>query len=608
MLRRTFIVGALAAINLPKRALAQPPAASSDAIPASTEDARLNAFFEEASIGQLRLSPETMTYRGMKERYGELGDYTESSQHKVMALLEEQLVRMKRDFNRATLSDNAKLSYDLFEKTVERGRINIRWYWQGYAVTSNGGPLDGVPLLMINGHRIDTVADAEAYVARLRAVERVAGEASADLDERTAKGFLPPSFIFVRVVSDTQNQLKGAPFDAGPDHPVFADLKMKLAALKVAPIVKVKLQAAAEAALKGPWRRGYTRYIASLQAMADKATGRNGVWALPDGAAYYADMLRLQTTTDLTPEQVHQTGLSEVARLRAEIEQLKSKIGFAGTLEAFFDHVRTDPQFQYANTAAGKAQCLADGRKIIADYMTFARTQFHRLPRLPLEVRAIEPFREKTASAVPTYQPGAPDGSRPGIVYFNLSDMTQVLKPHIPVSCYHEGAPGHHFQIARTLEQTDLPTFRRNASFTAYTEGWAVYCEKLAKEAGMYQDPYDDLGHLAFELWRAVRLVVDTGIHAQRWDRDQVVDYMRKNTLNTDRDIRAEVDRYFTHPGQACAYKIGQLKISSLRQRAETKLGRTFDIRDFHEAVLAVGSLPLDVLETEIEAYIARKA
>ncbi|OAF16577.1 hypothetical protein AYJ54_05335 [Bradyrhizobium centrolobii] len=608
MLRRTFSVSVLAAVMIPKRALAQLSAASPGAIPAASEDTRLNDFFEQASLARLRLSPETMTWRGMKERYGELGDYTEAFQHKVMALLNDQLVRMKCDFDREKLSDRAKLSYDLFDKTVERERTSIRWYWQSYAVTSNGGPLDAVPLLMINGHRIDTVADAEAYVARLRAVERVAGEVSADLDERTAKGFLPPSFIFAQVLSDTQNQLKGAPFDAGPDHPVFADFKMKLVALKTDPAVKAKLQAAAEAALKGPWRHGYKRYIASLQAMADKASGRNGVWVLPNGAAYYADMLRLQTTTDLTPEQVHRTGLSEVARLRAEIEQLKSKIGFADSLEAFFDHVRTDPRFQYPNTAAGKAQCLADGRKIIANYMTFARTQFHRLPRLRLEVRAIEPFREKSASAVPTYQPGAPEGSRPGIVYFNLSDMTQVLKPQIPASCFHEGAPGHHFQIARALEQTDLPTFRRNASFTAYTEGWAVYCEKLAKEAGMYQDPYDDFGRVAFELWRAVRLVVDTGIHAQRWNRDQVVDYLRKNTLNTERDIHAEVDRYFTHPGQACAYKIGQLKISSLRQQAEAKLGRTFDIRDFHETVLAAGSLPLDMLETEVRAYIARKA
>jgi uncharacterized protein (DUF885 family) len=197
-----------------------------------------------------------------------------------------------------------------------------------------------------------------------------------------------------------------------------------------------------------------------------------------------------------------------------------------------------------------------------------------------------------------------PDGSRPGVVYFNLSDMTQVLKPQIPVSCYHEGVPGHHFQMGRALEQTDLPTFRRNTVFNAYTEGWAVYCETVAKEAGMYQDPYDDFGRLAFVLWRAVRLVVDTGIHAQRWSREQVVDYMRKNTLNTDRDLQAEVDRYFTQPGQACTYKIGQLKISSIRQRAESKLGGKFDIRDFHEAVLAGGSLPLDMLEGQVDAYI----
>lgn len=603
MLRRTFSAGALAVAMLPERALAQPPSGSPSPPRSTSEDMRLYAFFEAASMERLRLSPEAMTFRGMKERYGELGDYTQAGARKQFALMESQLGRMKRDFVRAKLSDSSKLSYDLFANAVERGRIGLRWYWQGYAVTSTGGGLDGVPLLLLV-HRVDSVADAEAYVSRLRAVERVAGEVSAELDERTANGFLPPAFVFPRVLPDARNQLRGAPLDGGPDHPIWADFKKKLAGLQADPATKARLQAGAEAALKGEWRRGYTRYVAALEAMAGKAAAANGVWALPDGAAYYADMLKLQTTTDLTPEQVHQTGLAEVARIRGEIEQLKARIGFQGPLEAFFDHVRTDPQFQYPNTEAGKAQCLADGRKLISDYMAIAHTQFSRLPKLPLEVRAVEPFREKSASAVPAYMPGAPDGSRPGVVYFNLSDMTQVLKPQIPVSCYHEGAPGHHFQMGRALEQTDLPTFRRNAVFSAYTEGWAVYCEKLAKEAGLYQDPYDDFGRLAFELWRAVRLVVDTGIHAQRWTRDQVVDYMRQNTLNTDRDIQAEVDRYFTQPGQACAYKIGQLKISSLRQRAESALGDRFDIRDFHEVVLAGGSLPLDMLETQVDEYI----
>ena len=607
MLRRSFSLGALVAVVLPEHVLAE-TAAPSGAAPAMSEDARLYAFFEEASREQLRLSPETMTYRGMKERYGELGHHTKANADKAMALVEARLARMKRDFDRTKLGESSKLSYDLFVRAVAMRRTAIRWYWESYAVTSNGGGLDGIPLLMINAHRVNTVADAKAYVSRLRAVERVASEVSADIDQRTARGVLPPAFIFARVVSNTKNQLKGAPFDTGLDHPVFADFKKKLAALQADPAVKARLQAEGEAALKGPWRRGYTRYIRALETMASKATGVNGVWALPDGAAYYADLLKLETTTDLTPEQVHQTGLSEVARIRGEIEQLKAKIGFAGPLEAFFDHVRTDPQFQYPNTAAGKAQCLADGRKLISDYMAVAHTQFSRLPKLPLEVRAVEPFREKTAPAVPAYQVGAPDGSRPGVVYFNLSDMTQVLKPQIPVSCYHEGAPGHHFQMGRALEQTDLPTFRRNAVFNAYTEGWAVYCEKLAKEAGMYQDPYDDFGRLAFELWRAVRLVVDTGIHAQRWSREQVVDYMRKNTLNTARDLEAEVDRYFTSPAQACTYKIGQLRISALRQRAESRLGPKFDIRDFHEVVLAGGSLPLDMLETRVDAYIGRAA
>jgi uncharacterized protein (DUF885 family) len=267
--------------------------------------------------------------------------------------------------------------------------------------------------------------------------------------------------------------------------------------------------------------------------------------------------------------------------------------------------VKTDPRFHYANDDAGKAQYLADARGIIAEYLAVADKQFSSLPKLPLEVRAVEPFREKTAP-VAFYAQGAPDGSRPGIFYMNLSDMTQVLKPQLRVIAYHEGAPGHHFQISRSQEQTDLPMFRRQAYQGAYIEGWGLYAEKLGKEAGFYTDPYDDFGRLSLEIWRAARLVLDTGIHAKRWSRDQAVDYMRKNSLNSERDIQSEVDRYFTTPGQATSYKIGELKILELRQRAQEALGSKFDVRAFHETLLEAGALPLDVLEARVDAYIAR--
>jgi len=247
---------------------------------------------------------------------------------------------------------------------------------------------------------------------------------------------------------------------------------------------------------------------------------------------------------------------------------------------------------------------LADARKRVADYMAVAGRQFAKLPTQPLEVRAVEPFRERTAGVVPFYQRGTPDGSRPGMVYFNLSDMSQVLRPQLPGLTYHEGAPGHHFQLSRQISQTDLPPFRRFNNFTAYTEGWGLYAEGLAKEAGFYQDPFDDFGRLSLEIWRAVRLVLDTGIHAMRWTREQAVDYMRRNTLNSERDTQGEIDRYFTNPGQATGYKIGQMKFLSLRQKAAKAKGSAYDLRDFHEVVLRNGALPLDVLEAQVDAYI----
>lgn len=609
MFRTACSVLALSAATLAAPVQAQParsaPAAATATAPAVSEDARLAAFFQAAFLESAQLSPETLTGLGMKDRYGELGDYTEAGQKQMLAVAERQLAHMKRDFDPAKLSESSKLSYDLFEQSVVNQRAQLRWYWQSYAVSSNGSALDGIPVMLINNHKVDTPADAQAYVSRLRAVERVAAEVAADIDARTAKGFLPPSFVFARVIPEARNQIKGAPFDSGPDHPIWADLKTKVAALKADDAVKAKVLSDGEAALKGEWRRGYERYLTALEGMSKSATSVNGVWALPDGEAYYADMVDFFTTTKLTPDQIHDTGLAEVARIRGEMETVKARIGFKGSLDAFFTQAKTDPKFHYPNDAAGRAQYLADAKAIIADYMAVSGKQFSRLPKQALEVRAVEPFREKT-SAVAFYNPGAPDGSRPGIFYVNLSDMTQVLKPQLRAIAYHEGAPGHHFQIARSMEQTDLPLFRRLGYQGAYIEGWGLYAEKLGKEAGFYQDPYDDFGRLSLEIWRAARLVLDTGIHAKRWTRDQAVAYMAANTLNSDRDVQSEVDRYFTNPGQATSYKVGQLRISELRRKAETALGPKFDIRAFHETVLDAGALPLDMLETRVDAYIAR--
>ena len=587
-------------------AWAQTPAPAAKVAPATqTEDQRLAAFFDQAFKEQLALSPEGLTQLGSKERYGELGDYTLAGEQKQLALSQDQLARMKRDFDYARLSDSSKLSYRLFEHQVGVQQTLSKWRWQNYAVSSSGGAFDGLPVMLINAHRVDSVADAEAYVSRLKAMERVGGEVADDLDERTRRGFVSPGFVYPAVIGDTRAQVTGAPFTAGEDTAVWADFKKKVEALKAEPAVKARLLADGEAALKGPYKRGFDRVLSALETAGKQATSTDGVWRLPDGDAYYADTVAFFTTTDLTPAQIHQIGLDEVKRIHGEMEGIKAKVGFKGTLAEFFTYVKTDPTFHYPNTPEGKQQYLADAKALIANYMAVADKQFSRLPKNPLEVKAVEPWREATAS-VAFYNQGTPDGSRPGIYYVNLADMTQVLKPQIEAISYHEGAPGHHFQLARSLEQTDLPMFRRFAYQGAYIEGWGLYAEKLGKEAGFYQDPYSDFGRLSLELWRAGRLVVDTGIHSKRWSRDQAIQYFRDNTLMSERDIAKEIDRYITNPGQATSYKIGQLKILELREKAKAALGPKFDLRAFHEVVLANGALPLDVLEEQVDAYIAK--
>ncbi|HZW45948.1 MAG TPA: DUF885 domain-containing protein, partial [Microvirga sp.] len=377
-------------------------------------------------------------------------------------------------------------------------------------------------------------------------------------------------------------------------------------ALEAPADVKARLIADARAALTGPFRRGYQTFFATLDAVEPKALSNAGAWRLPRGEEYYANQLRLFTTTQISADQIHRTGLAEVKRIQSEMERIKHRVAFRGTLQQFFQHIKNGAQFKYPNTEAGREQYLTDSRAFIAQVMVKAPQYFHWLPKAPLEVRAVEKWRENTAS-VAFYNRPTPDGSRPGIYYVNLADMNQVLKPQAESIAYHEGAPGHHFQIARQIELEGIPKFRRFGGNSAYSEGWGLYAERLGQEMGFFQDPYSEFGHLSLELWRAVRLVTDTGLHSKRWTREQAIKYFQENSLLSERDIVKEVERYINNPGQATSYKIGQLKIVELRRRAEQALGNRFDIRDFHEVVLGNGALPLDVLEEQVDAYIAAK-
>ena len=584
----------------------EPASTSVVAVDRAAEDARLNAFLDAAFDAQLATNPQFLTALGSKELYDRLNDYTDSYAQQQMALEERQLAEMKARFDPERLSPAGRLSYRLFEKSVVDDREAFPWRRHGFPASTNGSPMGAIPVFLINNHRIDTVADAEAYVSRLREVERVMREIGANMRDQAERGIVPPRFNFQPVREDGRRILQGAPFTAGADSAVFADFKAKVGRLDIAQSEKDRLIAAASEALTGPFRRGYDHFLATVDAIEPRATGNNGAWSLPDGAEFYGQRIRQSTTTDLTAAQIHEIGLREVERIHGEMERIKRQVGFTGTLQQFFAHINDGQQYKYPNTAEGREQYLADARRFIAQVMEAAPRWFRRLPQAPLEVRAVEEWRQQTASVAFYNRPSA-DGSRPGIYYVNLADMNQVLKPQTEAISYHEGAPGHHFQIALAQELPGLPKFRRFGGYGVYSEGWGLYAELLGKEMGFYDEPISEFGMYSTSLWRAIRLVVDTGIHHQRWTRQQAIDYFMANGLLSLRDATKEIERYFNNPGQATSYMIGQLKILELRDRAREALGDRFDIREFHAVVLENGPVPLDVLEELVDAWIATR-
>ena len=584
----------------------EPASTSVVAVDRAAEDARLNAFLDAAFDAQLATNPQFLTALGSKELYDRLNDYTDSYAQQQMALEERQLAEMKARFDPERLSPAGRLSYRLFEKSVVDDREAFPWRRHGFPASTNGSPMGAIPVFLINNHRIDTVADAEAYVSRLREVERVMREIGANMRDQAERGIVPPRFNFQPVREDGRRILQGAPFTAGADSAVFADFKAKVGRLDIAQSEKDRLIAAASEALTGPFRRGYDHFLATVDSIEPRATGNNGAWSLPDGAEFYGQRIRQSTTTDLTAAQIHEIGLREVERIHGEMERIKRQVGFTGTLQQFFAHINDGQQYKYPNTAEGREQYLADARRFIAQVMEAAPRWFRRLPQAPLEVRAVEEWRQQTASVAFYNRPSA-DGSRPGIYYVNLADMNQVLKPQTEAISYHEGAPGHHFQIALAQELPGLPKFRRFGGYGVYSEGWGLYAELLGKEMGFYDEPISEFGMYSTSLWRAIRLVVDTGIHHQRWTRQQAIDYFMANGLLSLRDATKEIERYFYNPGQATSYMIGQLKILELRARAREALGDRFDIREFHAVVLENGPVPLDVLEELVDAWIATR-
>ncbi|HVM23630.1 MAG TPA: DUF885 domain-containing protein [Sphingomicrobium sp.] len=603
-----FFVATTACVAPPPPQVAAPlaPVAVQPAVDPASEDQRLTAFLDAAFEEQLARSPQALTGLGRKDQYDRLNIYTDEHQQQGLALAQRQLADLRAQFNPANLTPAGRLSYRLFEKEVEDNVEAFRWRRHGFPASTNGSPAGSIPVFLINQHRVSSVADAEAYVARLREVERVMTEITANMRTQAGMGIVPSRFNFAPVRADAQRVLAGAPFAPGNDTPVFADFKTKVAKLDVPQAEKDRLLASAREALTGPFQRGYRTFLMTWDVLETQSQGNRGAWSLPEGGPFYAHRLKESTTTDLSAEQIHQIGLEQVARIHGDMERIKNQVGFTGTLKQFFEELRTNPKYRYPNTDAGREEYLRDARAYVAQVMAKAPQWFRRLPKAELEVRAVEKWREATAP-IAFYNAPSEDGSRPGIYYSNLANMADVSKPQLEARSYHEGAPGHHFQAALARELPDVPKFRRFGGYGAYAEGWGLYAEGLGKEMGFYQDPISEFGLRSTQVWRAVRLVVDTGIHSKQWSREQAIQYFLDNAPLSRADAAKEVERYFNWPGQATSYMIGQLKILELRDKAQRTLGPRFDIRDFHAVVLENGSVPLDVLEELVDAYIAQR-
>ncbi|RMF18254.1 MAG: DUF885 domain-containing protein [Alphaproteobacteria bacterium] len=574
---------------------------------ARSEDARLAAFFQRAFEARLARSPMGQSYLGIKTDYDKWDDLSDAHADGDIALVKGQLAELRGRFDPDQLSPRMRLSRRLFIALAEREIANARWRHHSYPVNQMFGWQQQIPSFLINIHRVADRSDLEAYIARLKGVSALIDQLIEQLRIREQMGVLPPRFVYPIVLRSARNVVRGAPFEDGDtDSALWADFLKKLASLDLPAGEREQLLAAAREALVTHVGPAYAKLIAVLEEEEKMADDRDGVWKLPDGAAYYDSRLRQYTTTKLTADQIHQIGLQHVARIHDEMRAIMKKVGFKGSLADFFRFMREDPRFYYPDTDEGRAAYLKRANEIIAAMKARLPEAFGLLPKADLVVKRVEPFRERAAGKA-FYQQPALDGSRPGTYYVNLYRMADMPTYQMEALAYHEGVPGHHMQIAIAQELEGVPMFQRLARFTAYTEGWGLYAEYLPKEMGFYQDPYSDFGRLAMELWRAVRLVVDTGIHAKKWTREQAIRYHLENTPNPKGDIEKAVERYIIMPGQATAYMIGKEKILALREKARAALGPRFDLAAYHDTVLKNGPLPLDILEEQVDAWVAER-
>ena len=573
----------------------------------TAESKKANDYFETIFQEEVAESPMLQTRLGIKSDYGSWDDMSSKAEADDLEQAKHRLAYVIDSIRVDALDDDTALSYTLFKQRLENEIEDYQFRLYNYPVNQMHGAHAEIPAFLINLHRITNVADAEAYISRLNGLKQVFVDISDNLGTRETNGIMPPKFVFDKVIDDSKNLLKGRPFEKSNDlSTLMNDFKTKVDALEIEASEKERLMKAAETALTTNVKEAFENLVAVLEDQRQRATTDDGAWKFPKGEQFYNLALKRTTTTNLTADEIHQIGLDEVARIHGEMEKIMKDVGFEGTLQDFFTFMREDKQFYYGNTTKDKNAYRKKATELIEVMKGELDKLFITKPKADIVVKAVEPFREKSAGKA-FYQQPALDGSRPGTYYVNLYDMEAMPTYQMEALAYHEGIPGHHMQIAISQELKDIPKFRKFSFYTAYVEGWALYTEMIPKEIGFYEDPYSDFGRLAMELWRSCRLVVDTGIHAKKWTREEGIEYYKANTPNAESDCVKMVERHVVMPSQATAYKIGMNRIVELRENAKKSLGDKFSIREFHDVILTNGALPLNILGEKVDAWVASK-
>ncbi len=547
-------------------------------------------------------NPELLSTIGIPLKEGQLGDASTRFMRQILQEAKRELAIL-RSYNKRRMRPDVLLSARIMEWFLDDMVSGESYLLHGYPVNQMFGMQSELPDFMTTIHKVQSIAGARHYIQRIRQFGRVFSQVVAGLKEREEIGVVAPRFVHEKVIQE----MKGFISTDAASNLLYTSFAEKLEKIKASPAQKKVLLSDCEQAIQDQVYPAYQDLIACCEHLQAVSTHDDGVWKLPSGEEYYAYQLRSHTTSAYPPAKVHAIGLSEVDRIEKEMKAILKKEGYKDPDPiALLTDFSQEERFLYPNTDKGRSQALADYQGILDHIHANLGHLFNKRPKAELKVERVPEFKEKTAAGA-YYMIPSLDGKRPGIFYANLRDMNEVQKFGMRTLAYHEGIPGHHFQLALAQEIRGVPIFRRVIPFTAYAEGWALYAEKLAREQGFLPDAYSELGYLQSELTRAVRLVVDTGIHSQRWTREKAIAYMVAHTGLPEASVVSEVERYIVMPGQACAYKIGELKMVELRRKAMDALGEHFDIREFHDVVLGNGSMPLEILEGLVQEYIEKK-